>query len=110
MSIHDLQVEHIGYLMQGFKNIGAAIKNDSDFKIDSKMAKMIVEFTPRLLKHNEGELYRYMIGDALSLIEGHAELWEVDILSSKELSTVHRQCEIFLDGYLDKSKRNMNGV
>lgn len=110
MSVHDLQVEHIGYLMQGFQNLAGAIKNDGNFQVDSKLAKMISDFTPRLLKHNEGELYRYMIGDMLSLIEGHAQLWEVDILTAEELSKVHRQSEIYLDGYLDKSKRNMNGV
>ena len=62
-----------------------------------------------MLDHSGNELYRCMITDVITLIEGYKDLWEADILSADDYSKVHEHCQIYLNSYLDKTKRNMNG-
>ena len=96
-------------MMRAFSNIAIAVKAQ-EFKGDPEMTKMITKFMPRMLEISSGELYRCLIGDVLTLVEGYAQLWSNEVLPIEQLMLVHQQCEIYLDNYLEKTKRNMNGT
>ena len=108
LEVNDIGAEHISYLMKAFSEISAAVQ-DAKFSGDPKMTKKITKFLPRLLKHYESELYRCKITDVIALLEGYKDLWEAGILEDVHYTKVHEQCAIYLDNYMDKSKRNMNG-
>jgi len=86
--VTDLKAETINYLMRGFSNIAVAVRAP-EFKGDAGITKMITTFMPRMLEHSESELYRCMIGDVITLVDGYASLWSNDVLPKEEFSKVH---------------------
>ena len=94
--------------MEAFKIISEAVES-TKFKGDPEMTKMITEFLPRMLETSANELYRSMVSDVITLVQGYECLWAKGILPKEEFSQVHVHCEVYLDNYLDKTKRTMNG-
>ena len=94
--------------MKAFKYIAVAVESPK-FTGDKEMTKMIVDFLPRLLEASNCDLYRSMVSDVILLVEGYETLWSRGVLPDKDYAHVHRHCEGYLDNYLDKTKRNMNG-
>ena len=71
---------------------------------------MIKDFLPRMLEHSGNELYRCKIGDVTTFMDGYQKLWENKVITSAELGEAHNQvCEVYLNNYLDKTKRSING-
>lgn len=110
-----MNIEHINYLMRGFHLVSEVLSEQSATEITGKakadlMRQMIKDFLPRMLEHCADELYRSKIGDVTTLMDGHQKLWENKVITNAELGRAHSQvCEVYLNNYLDKTKRSING-
>ena len=111
LEITELQAEHINFLMEAFSQIAEAISADPVKFQDSKeeLGAMISEFLPRMLEHGVTELYRNKLGDVLTIVKGYEKLADSGIISADSVANAHKHCEIYLDAFLDKTKRVMNG-
>ena len=73
--------------MEGLRSLAAAsISESNSFTFDSENKKQIAAFMPRLLKHNEAELYCYKIGDLLKLLQGYAHLWKAQVVTDEDFA------------------------
>ena len=64
---------------------------------------------PRMLDKSESELYRSKIGDVVTLIQGYSALYEAKVLSRADHSKAHQACQTYLNEYMSKAKRTING-
>ena len=102
LQLHDLEAEHISYLIEAFSVISqerATIPDQSE----------ITKFVPNLLAHTHNEMYRYNMADCVTMMNGYFNLWNVGVLERKDLTTVHTFCQTYLSEYLHKSKRQISG-
>ena len=69
----------------------------------------MTDFIPKLIDHTQIELYRFRISDLVKLLEGFSRLWNSGLLPDKQLNRVHKTSQAYLENYLHKAKKIING-
>ena len=62
-----------------------------------------------MYEHFRNELYRCKVADVLIFIEACHDLFVAQIINEAKYVEAHKICQLYLDNYLDKAKRSING-
>ena len=62
-----------------------------------------------MIDHIRDELYRCKVGDVIKYVDACHALWKAKALDDKGYLESSRICELYLDNYLDSTKRQING-
>jgi len=104
IQLHELQAEQINVITMSFKILTA---HKSEF-IDEHA--IVEKFIPKLTIHTQNEMYRYNMGDIVTMLEGYNALWDAGVIKTKQLGYIHKTCHDFMHQYLHKAKKSISGA
>ena len=103
----ELNAEHIEYIMKALAKLGGYVQVNGD-QVTDTWAKKLKKFAPRVLEQARNELYRCKIGDLVTILQAFDKLWQAKLITNAELRESHEVCQLFLQSYLDQTKRKIN--
>ena len=49
------------------------------------------------------------MSDIITMLQGYETLWESQVLTTKDLASVHKTCHSYLENYLHRTKKSVTG-
>jgi hypothetical protein len=104
MQVHELRSQHLDYLVQG-------LVSGMSFLHEQEHLAVVKGIMPALINAIDSDLHRYKFRNVINLLTSFTDIHtsKPEIVTSDQLSTLHRMMNKYLVEYISQNKKDING-